>query len=268
MLQDFIHTPALREAMTSKDHKAWYLPMVLSGGVGTPELHEGFGRVSDIVKKSVAGTTLTSNLTGPAASGDDLMYIGIRDMHVIEARRRDHGADHLVRHLSKSVHDDVAVDHDRRIGRCGAVHRGGHRRTRFGRFQPDDYLDDDDDGRGRDRLRRVSHQPISRLSAARDAVGSSRRHGVDVDRQGDRRVRGNGVDHLSRDGLHSLGGLQKRRSGVGLFHCGGIAGRFDIPAGPDGLGRKARLDQATPRAHHAGSGGARVSALCDDPQVI
>jgi RND superfamily putative drug exporter len=84
MLQDFIHTPALREAMTSKDHKAWYLPMVLSGGVGTPELHEGFGRVADIVKQSVAGTTLTANLTGPAASGDDLMYVGIRDMHVIE----------------------------------------------------------------------------------------------------------------------------------------------------------------------------------------
>ncbi|WP_428340067.1 RND family transporter [Mycobacterium sp.] len=85
LLQDFVHTPALREAMTSKDHKAWYLPMVLSGGVGTPELHEGFGRVADIVKKSVAGSTLTANLTGPAATGDDLMYIGIRDMHVIEA---------------------------------------------------------------------------------------------------------------------------------------------------------------------------------------
>jgi putative drug exporter of the RND superfamily len=84
MLQDFVHTPALRDAMTSKDHKAWYLPMVLSGGVGTPELHEGFGRVADIVKKSVAGSMLTANLTGPAATGDDLMYIGIRDMHVIE----------------------------------------------------------------------------------------------------------------------------------------------------------------------------------------
>jgi putative drug exporter of the RND superfamily len=84
MLQDFVRTPALREAVTSKDHKAWYLPMVLAGGVGTPELHEGFGRVADIVKESVAGTTLTANLTGPAATGDDLMYIGIRDMHVIE----------------------------------------------------------------------------------------------------------------------------------------------------------------------------------------
>ncbi len=84
LLQDFVHTPALREAMTSKDHKAWYLPMVLSGGVGTPELHAAFGRVADIVKKSVAGSTLTANLTGPAATGDDLMYIGVRDMHVIE----------------------------------------------------------------------------------------------------------------------------------------------------------------------------------------
>ena len=55
LLQDFIRTPALREAMTSKDHKAWYLPMVLSGWVGTPELHAAFGRVADIVKQSVGG---------------------------------------------------------------------------------------------------------------------------------------------------------------------------------------------------------------------
>ena len=84
MLQDFIATPALRDAMTSKDHKAWYLPMVLSGWVGTPELHAAYGRVADIVKKSVAGTTLTANLTGPAATGDDMMFIGIKDMHAIE----------------------------------------------------------------------------------------------------------------------------------------------------------------------------------------
>jgi RND superfamily putative drug exporter len=84
MLQDFIHTPALRDAMTSKDHKAWYLPMVLSGVVGTPDLHEGFGRVGDIVKQAVAGSTLVAHLTGPAATGDDMTYLGIRDMKVIE----------------------------------------------------------------------------------------------------------------------------------------------------------------------------------------
>jgi putative drug exporter of the RND superfamily len=84
MLQDFIATPALRGAMTSKDHKAWYLPMVLSGWVGTPELHAAYGRVTDIVKQAVAGTTLTANLTGPAATGDDMMFIGIKDMQAIE----------------------------------------------------------------------------------------------------------------------------------------------------------------------------------------
>ena len=84
MMQDFIHTPALRDPMTSKDHKAWYLPMVLSGWVGTPELHAAYGRVTDIVKQAVAGTTLTANLTGPAATGDDMMFIGIKDMHAIE----------------------------------------------------------------------------------------------------------------------------------------------------------------------------------------
>jgi RND superfamily putative drug exporter len=84
MVQDFIRTPVLRDAMTSKDHKAWYLPMVLSGEVGTPKLHEGYSRVADIVKKAVAGSTLTANLTGPAVVGDDVIYTGIRDTHVIE----------------------------------------------------------------------------------------------------------------------------------------------------------------------------------------
>ena len=84
LLQDFIHTPALRDAMTSKDHKAWYLPMVISGVVGTPDLHEAFSRVADIVKKSVAGSTLVAHLTGPAATGDDMTYLGIQDMKVIE----------------------------------------------------------------------------------------------------------------------------------------------------------------------------------------
>ena len=84
MLQDFVRTPALRDVMTSKDHKAWYLPMVLSGVVGTPDLHEAFGRVADIVKQAVAGSTLTAHTTGPAATGDDMTYLGIRDMKVIE----------------------------------------------------------------------------------------------------------------------------------------------------------------------------------------
>lgn len=84
MLQDFVSAPALREVVTSKDHQAWYLPMVLAGGVGSPELHDAYTRVAEIVKETVKGSTLKANLTGPAATGDDLNYIGVRDMHVIE----------------------------------------------------------------------------------------------------------------------------------------------------------------------------------------
>ena len=73
--------------------------------------------------------------------------------------------------------------------------------------------------------------------------------GVDIDRQSDRRVRGHCVDHLSRDDLHPFGRLQKRRPGAGHFHCGGAAGRSDIPPGPAGPRRTARLDHAAPRSH-------------------
>jgi RND superfamily putative drug exporter len=79
MLQDFLSTPALREAMTSKDHKAWLLPL------GIPaELADAYSRVHDIVKGTTAGSSLTANLTGPAATTNDLADVGDRDLHMIE----------------------------------------------------------------------------------------------------------------------------------------------------------------------------------------
>ena len=136
--------------MTSKDHRAWYLPMVLAGGVGTPELHEAFGRVADIVKDAVAGSTLTANLTGPAATGDDLTYIGIRDMHVIETAVAlmvliilfiiyRNPATMLLPLITIGISLVTAPGH------CG-----WSRPTWFGRFHRDDHVNDDDDGGRRD----------------------------------------------------------------------------------------------------------------------
>jgi putative drug exporter of the RND superfamily len=79
MLQDFLSTPALREAMTSKDHKAWLLPIGIPG-----EVDDAYSRVTDIVKRATAGTSLTANLTGPAATLHDLADLGDRDRHTIE----------------------------------------------------------------------------------------------------------------------------------------------------------------------------------------
>jgi RND superfamily putative drug exporter len=84
MLQDFLSTPPLREVMTSKDHKAWYLPIGLVGELGSPAAYEAYTRVADVVKKTAAGSTLTANLTGPSATVADLTDVGERDLRLVE----------------------------------------------------------------------------------------------------------------------------------------------------------------------------------------
>ncbi|SOX55082.1 Acyltrehalose exporter MmpL10 [Mycobacterium ahvazicum] len=84
MVQDFISTPPLRSVVTSKDHKAWVLPVGVAGELGTPQSYAAFNRISDTVKHSLAGTPVTVNLTGPAATVADLTVAGDRDRLPIE----------------------------------------------------------------------------------------------------------------------------------------------------------------------------------------
>lgn len=84
MLQDFLTTPPLRELMTSKDHQAWMLPVGLPGDLGSPQSKQAYARVADTVRRTVAGSTLTANLTGPAATVADLNVTGQRDRTRIE----------------------------------------------------------------------------------------------------------------------------------------------------------------------------------------
>jgi putative drug exporter of the RND superfamily len=83
-VQDFLETPPLREVLQSKDNKAWSLPVTLVGAMGSPEGRIAYYRVADIVKKAVAGSTLTANVTGPAATVSDMAAVGERDLHLIE----------------------------------------------------------------------------------------------------------------------------------------------------------------------------------------
>ncbi len=83
-LQDFLSTPPLREVMQSKDNKAWNLPISLNGDTGTPAARSAYKHVADLVKRSVAGSTLTANLTGPAATVTDMAETGERDVQLIE----------------------------------------------------------------------------------------------------------------------------------------------------------------------------------------
>ncbi len=84
MLQEFTTTPQLRDVLGSKDGKAWILPVGLAGGVGTPEAYTAYSNVADMVKRTVDGTSLTANLTGPAATVADLTEAGADDRLPIE----------------------------------------------------------------------------------------------------------------------------------------------------------------------------------------
>lgn len=84
MLQDFIDTPLLRSDVTSKDNKAWVLPVGVAGELGTPQAYAAFNQIGGIVKNAVAGTTLTANLAGPAATVADLTVAGDHDRLPIE----------------------------------------------------------------------------------------------------------------------------------------------------------------------------------------
>jgi RND superfamily putative drug exporter len=84
MLQDFLTTPPLREFLTGKDQKAWTLPVGLAGELGSPESYASSKNVTNIAKDGVAGSSLTMNITGPAATVVDLTDIGALDRIRIE----------------------------------------------------------------------------------------------------------------------------------------------------------------------------------------
>jgi putative drug exporter of the RND superfamily len=83
-VQDFLSTPQVREVFSSKDNKAWYLPVSLTGNMGSPEGRLSYKAATGIVKQAVAGSTLTANMAGPGATTQDLTEISERDLHVIE----------------------------------------------------------------------------------------------------------------------------------------------------------------------------------------
>jgi putative drug exporter of the RND superfamily len=84
MLQDFISTPPLRSVVTSRDDKAWVLPVGVAGELGTPRSYAAFNQIGDVVNHAVAGTSLRANITGPAATVADLTVAGEKDRLPIE----------------------------------------------------------------------------------------------------------------------------------------------------------------------------------------
>lgn len=83
-LQDFVRTPELKEVMTSKDGKAWNLPVSMSGTMGAPDGQESYRHVIKSVQEAAQGSSLQVNVVGGASTIEDMNVIGARDQHMIE----------------------------------------------------------------------------------------------------------------------------------------------------------------------------------------
>jgi RND superfamily putative drug exporter len=75
-VQDFIRTPELKEVMTSKDNKAWNLPVSMTGTMGAPDGQEAYRNVIKTVQDAAKGSSLQVNLVGGGATLEDMNAIG------------------------------------------------------------------------------------------------------------------------------------------------------------------------------------------------
>ncbi|OBH57912.1 hypothetical protein A5685_06630 [Mycobacterium colombiense] len=83
-VQDIVTTPALRSLLISVDNKAFYMAVILRAPVGSPESSQAYQRITEIAKRSTAGTPLTAQVTGQGAMAGDLAIVTARDMRTIE----------------------------------------------------------------------------------------------------------------------------------------------------------------------------------------
>lgn len=87
-VQDFISKPSMREVTTSKDNKAWYIPVSFTGDLGSPEADQAYVHVAQLVKQTVnqspAGANLTATVTGLTATAANGTDLGQRDLRLVE----------------------------------------------------------------------------------------------------------------------------------------------------------------------------------------
>lgn len=83
-VQDFVTTPALRQALESEDHKAWIMPVSLVGDLGSPTGQDSYYWVAKAVADTTTGTSLSAHVTGPQVTFTDQVVVSERDINVVE----------------------------------------------------------------------------------------------------------------------------------------------------------------------------------------
>ena len=246
MLQEFVSTPQLRDVVTSKDHKAWILPVGLAGELDTPLGNEAYQHVTETVQRVAGGSALKVNVTGPSATIADITSVGDRDMHNIEIATAV-----LVLLILLVIYRNpmTMMLPLMTIGASLMTARGvvsGLAQIGLGDVQRDRDPDDRDDRRGRNGLRRLPDQSLPRAPAHGNGLRHRRRLGATVHRQGDRGVGGDGGHHLLMHELRQARAAVHRRARAGHHGLHRHAGRVHAAARHPGARGPSRLGQAPP----------------------
>lgn len=93
LVRDLLSDPATAGQATSRDGKAWYLPVGIAGTLGSPRAAESVRSVRDVAAKAFDGTGTITKVTGPAATmsdqivaaNDDLLLISVATAALIAA---------------------------------------------------------------------------------------------------------------------------------------------------------------------------------------
>ncbi len=259
-VQDFVTTPALRPLLVSSDNKAFYLAVSLRAPAGSPESSQAYQRITEIVKRSTAGTPLTAKMTGQGCHGRRHVdrhrprHARHRDCHRIVC------ADHPAGDLPATRDRVAAVDHHRNFGDVGAGRgvRAGSGRTRG--VRADDRADDGHDRRRRHRLCRFLDQPLPRVHPVRHRLRPGCTKSTELHRRGHRWVGGHRCRHLPRHGLHPSARVHEYRPGSCGFDWDRVSCRRHAVARHPRARRSTRMGDAATGAHRP-----PVAAVCRSP---
>src|ERR1700734_2748135 len=83
LVRDLLADPATAGHATSRDGKAWYLPVGIAGTLGSPRAAESVQSVRDIAANAFSGTETVSKVTGPAATMSDQIVAADHDLLLI-----------------------------------------------------------------------------------------------------------------------------------------------------------------------------------------
>ena len=83
LVRDLLSDPVTAGQATSRDGKAWYLPVGIAGTLGSPRAAESVRSIREVAANAFGGTRTVTKVTGPAATMSDQIVAAADDLLII-----------------------------------------------------------------------------------------------------------------------------------------------------------------------------------------